>query len=342
MTSRTTRLPLSSTARWIIGLSAAIVVAGVILVWWAIVAQNGAAQDAAASDSPAETAAPVTTGAPTPSGVLPAETEMGVVTIAARDLNTMTRYYRDIVGLTVLEESDEVAVLGVDGPLIRLESTDAGADDPRSAGLYHSAILFDDAPSLARTLVNIAKLAPESYQGSADHAVSLAFYAVDPEGNGVELYVDQPREEWVWEDGQVVMGSAMLDPNQFIDENLEGDASGTATMGHVHLRVGDLDSARAFYSDVLGFDVTAEADGALFYSAGGYHHHLATNTWQSAGAGARDESAGLRGITVAVPAASDLEALIVRLTDAGIEHSAAEGSVVTADPWGNAVRFVLG
>ncbi|WP_228479759.1 VOC family protein [Microbacterium abyssi] len=335
------RPPLSSTARWIIGLSAAVIIAGVMVTWWAIATQNRAAGDAPASGASAVTSAPVEPGPPAPSDELPADTGMGAVTIAARDLDTLTEYYRDVIGLTVIEESAGIAVLGIDEPLIRLEATDAGADDPRSAGLYHSAILFDDAASLARTLVNVAELAPESYQGSSDHAVSLAFYVGDPEGNGVELYIDRPRDEWLWEDGEVVMGSAMLDPNQFIDENLGDEASGSATMGHVHLRVGDLDQARAFYSDVLGFDVTSEAQGAVFYSAGGYHHHLATNTWQSAGAGQRAESAGLRGITVAVPAASDLDALVTRLADAGIEHSASDSHVVTADPWGNAVRFVL-
>ncbi|MEJ1922121.1 VOC family protein [Microbacterium sp. KHB019] len=316
------RRSLSTTARWTIGAGALVLIVAVVGIWWAMSGRS-------AESTP-------------DAGILPADTAMGVVTIAARDLDTMTTYYRDVIGLTVLEESDGLAVLGLEDPLIRLESTDAVSDDPRSAGLYHSAILYADAASLARTLVNVAERAPESFQGSSDHAVSLAFYVGDPEGNGVELYIDRPRDEWVWEDGRVVTGSAILDPNQFINENLEGDASGVATMGHVHLRVGDLDSARDFYSDVLGFDVTAESDGAVFYSAGGYHHHLATNTWQSAGAGERPESAGLRGITVAVPSASDLNDLVTRLTDAGIEHTASDADVITADPWGNAVRFVLG
>ncbi|MGO3234497.1 MAG: VOC family protein [Microbacterium sp.] len=336
-----TRSPLSPTARWIIGLSAVVVLLGIVVVWWALAAQDSAAGDTAASEDPAQTSAPVDTEPPASSGILPAETRMDVVTIAARDLATMTEYYRDVIGLAVLEEPEGSVVLGIDGPLVRLEQTDAGADDPRTAGLYHSAILFDDAASLAQTLLNIAENAPESFQGSSDHAVSLAFYVGDPEGNGVELYIDRPRDEWVWEDGQVVMGSAALDPNQFIHENLDGDASGAASMGHVHLRVGDLDGARAFYSDVLGFDVTAESPGALFYSAGGYHHHLATNTWQSEGAGARPDSAGLRGITVAVPAASDLDSLVSRLAESGTAHEAHDDVVVTADPWGNTVRFVL-
>lgn len=327
----------SSTVRWIIGLAAVIIVAGTIAIWWAVAAQNKAADDAG-SQTAVETGAPE---ASVSSGVLPTETRMGVVSIAARDLGALTAYYRDVIGLDVLEESAGIAVLGIDAPLIRLEQTDAAADDPRSAGLYHSAILFQDAASLAQTLVTVAEQAPHTFQGSSDHAVSLAFYLGDPEGNGIELYIDRPRDEWVWKDGKVVMGSAPLDPNAFIQENLEGDASGAASIGHVHLRVGDLDAARAFYSDILGFDITAESDGAVFYSAGGYHHHLATNTWQSDGAGMRPDAAGLRAITVAVPEASDLDALAQRLTDADIAHEARDGIVVTADPWGNAVRFVF-
>ncbi|MBD7957899.1 VOC family protein [Microbacterium sp. Sa4CUA7] len=253
----------------------------------------------------------------------------------------MTAYYRDVIGLDVMQESEGSVWLGLDAPLIRLDATASSADDPRAAGLYHSAILYADAPSLAQTLMRVAQVAPQSFQGSADHSVSLAFYVGDPEGNGVELYMDRPADEWVWEDGQVTMGSAPLDPNAFMQEHLDGDASGAATMGHVHLRVGDLQEARAFYADVLGFDVTAESEGALFYSAGGYHHHLATNTWQSAGAGARDDSAaGLRSLTVAVPAASDLDAVAARLADAGVAHDVHDDTVVAADPWGNTVRFV--
>lgn len=306
-------------------MGAILLVAATAWLWWFL------ADRAGADDS---------TSGPATAGVLPAETEMGLIELSVRDLDVMTAYYRDAIGLTVLEQSEDAVELGRDTPLIRLEAAAEAPDDPRSAGLYHSAILFADAPSLAQTLLSIAQVAPESYQGSADHAVSLAFYVGDPEGNGVELYLDRPRDEWVWQDGQVTMGSAPLDPNAFISEYAGGDASGAATMGHVHLRVGDLADARTFYSDVLGFDVTAEADGALFYSAGGYHHHVATNTWQSAGAGLRPDTAGLNAITIAVPAASDLDAVAARLADAGIAHESADQAVATADPWGNVIRFV--
>ncbi|MCI2956117.1 VOC family protein [Agromyces atrinae] len=323
----------SRTGRWIAGGAVAALLLAGAGAWWLV----AGSADAGPLASPTSTGSPE---GPALTGVLPDATEMGAVELAVTDLDATAAYYRDAIGLTVLEESDTRVVLGHDTPLIQLDASDGGADDPRTAGLYHSAILFADAPSLAATLQNIAEKAPQSYQGSADHAVSLAFYFGDPEGNGVELYVDRPRDEWVWQDGQVVMGSEALDPNAFIEQNLSGDATGDAQMGHVHLRVGDVGEARAFYADVLGFDVTAESDGAIFYSAGGYHHHLATNSWQSAGAGPRGDGAGLRALTIRLPQASDLDAVAARLVDADVAHELADDVLVTADPWGNTIRFI--
>ncbi|WP_298037303.1 VOC family protein [uncultured Microbacterium sp.] len=331
---------LSPTARWIFGSTIIIAALAVLIIGLALSERSTepTAQPTSEQSSGPVEAGPVITD---PAARLPEATAMGEIEIAVQDLPTMTAFYRDILGLEILEQSDESVSLGHDESLIRLTATTGGADDPTSAGLYHSALLYPDAASLAQTLAGIAQLSPQSYQGSADHAVSLAFYIGDPEGNGVELYIDRPEDEWVWENGEVVMGSAFLDPNQFIDENLADDAVGTATMGHVHLRVGDLDEALAFYSGVLGFDVTAASDGALFYSAGGYHHHVATNTWQSSGAGERGETAGLRALTVTVPAASDIDDIASRLTDAGVENDSSGPALVTADPWGNTVRFVV-
>ncbi|GAA1465956.1 VOC family protein [Microbacterium thalassium] len=277
-----------------------------------------------------------------PASLLPAEAEMGSVELNVVDLPAMREYYADALGLPVMEEDAEHVVLGFDEPLVTLLAGAAGADDPSQAGLYHTAILFPDEPALAAALLTVADRAPESYQGAADHAVSLAFYFGDPEGNGVELYVDRPRDEWVWQDGEVTMGSAFLDPNAFIAENADGVAPSSATVGHVHLRVGDLDRARAFYSDALGFAVTSQADGALFYSAGGYHHHLATNVWLSDGAGERGAGPGLGAFVVRVPNQADVDDVAARLAGAGIEYESAPGVLVTSDPWGNVVRVLVG
>lgn len=335
-------MPATSLSRRSI-VSIVIAVAALILVvavtWW-LVASSQTDDQAQPAPAPEITAAEAPS-VPEPAYLLPEETSMGVVAIDVRDLDVVGAYYRDVVRLEVLDEGEGTMLLGIHRPLIELRQVDAPAAAATDAGLYHSAILYDDEASLAQVLISIAQSAPESFAGASDHRVSQAFYFADPEGNGIELYVDRPREEWVWESGAVVMGNAALDPNEFINEHLDEEASGAATMGHVHLSVGDLDEARLFYSETLGFDITATSDGALFYSAGGYHHHLATNTWGTEGAGVRGETTGLRSVTVTVPDVADLEPIAERLQAAGIESERAEGSLSADDPWGNTVHIVV-
>lgn len=282
-----------------------------------------------------------------PQAALPDDTALGVVELRVHELPAMQSYYEQAVGLAVLEQNEGEVILGIDAPLLRLVADTSGEalSTPTEAGLYHSAILYPDEASLAATLMSIASVAPESYQGSADHAVSLAFYFVDPEGNGLELYVDRPEDVWVWENGEVRMGSAPLDVNEFVQNHLPRSADApaveTAEMGHVHLKVGDLEQARTFYADALGFAVTAESDGALFYSAGGYHHHLATNVWQSAGAGERANSTGLGSIVITVADAAVLDEVAARLVAGGYDSDRVDGALVTVDPWGNTVIVVV-
>lgn len=280
-----------------------------------------------------------------PTGTLPDATQMGAITLNVNNLEQMRDYYQHAVGLEVLSESEDLVELGLDSPLIALRANAEGEafSNPTEAGLYHSAILYPTEQALAQVLMDLATVAPATYQGSADHAVSLAFYFVDPEGNGLELYVDRPRDEWVWQNGEVQMGSAPLDPNDFIREHLGAEAQlpDVAVMGHVHMRVGDLEAAEAFYADTLGFAVTARADGALFYSAGGYHHHLATNIWQSGGAGTRSNPTGLGSLVVTLPTAEDLAALTDRFDAAGVAYEAGQSEVSVFDPWGNEVRVTL-
>lgn len=270
---------------------------------------------------------------------------MGAVELTTADLPAMRSFYVDSVGLGVIAETADSLSLGNGGQelLSITRSAERDADDPTEAGLYHSAILYPDEQSLAKVVMNVATKSPTSYSGSADHAVSLAFYFADPDGNGLELYVDTPRDEWVWDDGLVKMGSAALDPNAFIQEHLDTPASDSVpAMGHVHLRVGDLDEARSFYADTLGFAVTAKAEGALFYAAGGYHHHIATNTWGSAGAGKRTESLGLGSLSVHVGADEELAAVADRLTSKGATFKRDAGVLTVDDPWGNTVRLLAG
>ncbi|WP_194763475.1 VOC family protein [Microbacterium sp. UFMG61] len=266
---------------------------------------------------------------------------MSAVELLVRDLDAMTAYYQQAVTLDILDQSGATATLGRAGePIMRLrQEKDLPPANPHAAGLYHTAILFQDEARLASALLSVAQQAPQSFTGSADHLVSEAFYFTDPEGNGLELYHDRPRDRWqVTPDGSVHMDSLALDPNRFLQRWLAphaDDEGQTATIGHVHLQVGDIPTARRFYSDILGFDVTAAlGNTALFVSAGGYHHHIGMNTWQSAGAGPRAASLGLGDVRVTVPARADIDALADRLA---FHHVPVEDDGLTlrlSDPWG--------
>jgi catechol 2,3-dioxygenase len=290
----------------------------------------------------------------TPQDRLAADTAMGPVTLLVGDLDQQLRYSRDVLGLEVVERPDEriegverpdVVVLGRGTkPLMVLRHTpDLPPTRRGQAGLFHTAILFDTREALAATLASVASRAPQTYIGSADHLVSEAFYLTDPEGNGVELYWDRARDTWRFdESGHVVMDSLLLDPNEFIRGNVTEQAlaapAGRPVVGHVHLQVGDVAGARAFYVDALGFDVMAEWHGALFVSAGGYHHHMAMNTWNSAGAGPRASSLGLGEVTLVVPGTDDVGALRERLTSHGVPVQDDGATVRFEDPWRNQVR----
>ena len=188
----------------------------------------------------------------------------------------------------------------------------------------------------------VAQRAPRTFTGSADHLVSQAFYLTDPEGNGIELYWDRDRTEWSWTHGQVEMDTLYLDPNAFLTEHLTEAAANGATatdaaaIGHVHLSVGDVATARAFYVDALGFDTTAALGSqALFVSAGGYHHHMAMNVWNSRGAGPRMPALGLGRVDLALPDADGLGALTERLRHHGIAVRDDGRTVAFTDPWNN-------
>lgn len=291
-----------------------------------------------------------------PQDRLAAETAMGPVTLLVGDLDLLLRFYRDVIGLVVVEHPDEriegvgrsdTVVLGRGTtPVLVLRHTPDLPPTTRSqAGLFHTAILFDTREALAAALASVAARAPQTFVGSADHLVSEAFYLTDPEGNGVELYWDRSRDTWQYDhDGHVVMDSLRLDPNAFIQQHATDAAltapqtSGRPVVGHVHLQVGDVPSARAFYVDALGFDVMAEWHGALFVSAGGYHHHLAVNTWNSGGAGPRASSLGLGEVTLLVPDVSDVGALRERLRHHGVGVRDDGATVTFDDPWRNVIR----
>ena len=282
----------------------------------------------------------------TPEPLLAADTAMGPVTLRVGDLDAMTRYYRDAVALSILEETPSSITLGRGAtPVIVLEhSPELKHASPRDAGLFHTAILFDTEEALAAAVYSVARQYPNTFTGSSDHLVSKAFYFTDPEGNGVELYWDRDRSAWSWVHGNIEMGTVFLDPNRFLQEHLtepavEQPAIGGARVGHVHLQVGDIESAREFYVTQLGFDETATyGPSALFVSAGGYHHHMAMNTWNSAGAGKRGLALGLGRVDIEVPTADDIGALVERMTHHGIQTRDDGRTVSFDDPWANLIQ----
>jgi catechol 2,3-dioxygenase len=258
----------------------------------------------------------------------------------------MTAYYRDAVTLQVLhQEGDRVTLGRGTTPVIILEHAPALRHaGPHDAGLFHTAILFDTERALAAAVYSVAQRHPGSFTGSSDHLVSKAFYFDDPEGNGVELYWDRARSEWSWTHGTIEMGTLFLDPNQFLRENLteevvENPLDGNAVVGHVHLSVGDTQTAREFYTERLGFETTIEIPGqAVFVSAGKYHHHMAMNVWNSRGAGRRSRTLGLGRVDIVVPTAEDVGALAERMSHFGIPTRDDGQTVALDDPWANLIR----
>ncbi len=285
----------------------------------------------------------------TTSDLLAAGTGMGAVTLRVADLDRMIAYYRDAVTLSVLSQDGARATLGREAtPIVMLEF-DPGLKHagPREAGLFHTAILFDTQADLATAVYSVATRFPNTFTGSADHLVSKAFYFTDPEGNGVELYWDRDRTLWSWTHRQIDMATLRLDPNEFLSEFLDADSIPSAferpaKVGHVHLSVGDIPSARQFYVQELGFEETlALGSQALFVSAGGYHHHMAMNTWNSAGAGRRQLTLGLGLVRIELTEPDDLGSLSDRLTHFGVETRDDGKTLTFADPWLNSIEVAL-
>lgn len=278
---------------------------------------------------------------------LAADTEMGAVTLKVADLDNMIRYYTQALPLEVIAQEGSSAIIGRGGrPLVILEhSPELKQASRRDAGLFHTAILFETETALAAAVYAVAKYAPNTFTGSSDHLVSKAFYFNDPEGNGIELYWDRDRTEWSWVHGEVEMDTLFLDPNQYLRDYLTEDAMtnpviGDATIGHVHLQVGDIDGARKFYVDWLGFDAThANTPGALFVSAGGYHHHMAMNIWNSRGSGRRDNTLGLGEVDIVLPTKDQIGEVAERVRHHGVQVADDGRTLSFEDPWANVLRL---
>jgi catechol 2,3-dioxygenase len=269
---------------------------------------------------------------------LPADTRMGPVTLGVRDLDASLRFYEGL-GFRALASSGDAATLGADKPVLRLVAEPASRPRPRGvSGLYHVAYLLPSREDLGALVRRIAQ-ERLPIQGASDHLVSEALYLGDPDGHGIEIYADRPRDQWTWEQARLHMATLPLDVQDLLSaaggRAWKGLPTGS-TVGHVHLNVGDVRRAEAFYRDGLGFDVTAAlGDVASFLSAGGYHHHLAVNSWEGRGAPPPPAgTVGLRSYAVEVPGRNAVSEVRERL---GLSNE----DELARDPAGNAFRVVL-
>jgi len=277
------------------------------------------------------------------SQLLPADTHMGAVTLWVADLDTMIRYYREGVGLQLLSHVGNRAVLGFnDLEILILEHKPLMKHaSPHEAGLFHTAILFLSQAALAKAVASVARQYPGNFTGSADHLVSKAFYFNDPEGNGVELYWDRDRSEWSWVHGSIEMDTIFLDPNQFLSEHLtDSPVEEDKKVGHVHLSVGSIPAAEEFYVKMLGFERTMSwGNAAIFVSAGGYHHHMAMNTWRSKGAGKRQLALGLGKVEIVLDSQDQVLETKDRLDFYKLDTSLDSNIAKVEDPWGNIISL---
>jgi catechol 2,3-dioxygenase len=276
---------------------------------------------------------------------------MGLLALTVADLTRSLNFYQRVFGFTLLRQEGTTAVLGAgQTPLLVLHELAGAAPSPANAtGLYHFAILVPSRADLAQWLLHLAE-SDYPLSGASDHLVSEALYLSDPDGNGIEVYRDRARGEWPYRNGALQMATDPLDLRALIAEAQAADrpwtglAAGTR-LGHMHLQVADIPTARTFYHDVLGFDVVVDMSrmGALFVSAGGYHHHLGLNTWQSRGGRpAPAGSAGLRYYTIHLPDAAALAPVLARLDAAGVPYREENGGVLVEDPWHNQVLLTHG
>ncbi len=279
---------------------------------------------------------------------LPAATRLGAVRLQVAELERSLAYYTGVLGFRVLERSAGSALLGAhgeDATLVELREKKGASPAPHRGrlGLFHFAILLPDRAALGRLVAHLAAVGARA--GASDHLVSEALYLQDPDGLGIEVYADRPRATWRHRDRELRMDTRPLDLESLVraaaGEPWTGMPAGTV-IGHVHLHVADTEDAAAFYHAGLGLDrVVWSYPGALFLSAGGYHHHLGLNTWAGPGAvPARDTDARLLEWTVRVPAPEDAAAAARSIRAAGHAVTADADAWLATDPWGTTVRIV--
>jgi len=277
-------------------------------------------------------------------------TAVGAVHLTVSDLGRSRMFYEQAIGLPARELEDGGLAFGVGDPraLIKLRGdSSAPRLDRRATGLFHLAILVPSRRDLAFALARLAD-ARWPLDGASDHLVSEALYLSDPDGNGIEIYRDRPRGDWREVDGNLQMATLPLDLRNLVGELSDGDCQPAAPagtrIGHVHLQVSELERTEAFYSVGLGFDVIVRGyPGALFVSAGGYHHHVGLNTWHCAGSGPPPPgSVGLRHFEVELPEPAALRAALERAAAFGLHAEPGGDGHLIRDPSGNAILLRSG
>lgn len=278
---------------------------------------------------------------------LSAAIRLGAVHLTVANLDRSIAFYERVLGLRLHDRSGATAELGAGGARLVVLVEQLGARPVRNhTGLYHFALLTPSRAALAGVLHNL--ITTQTEFGNSDHLVSEALYLSDPDGNGIEVYRDRPRDEWTWNGNEIVMDSLPLDFRAILAE-LPAKREPTFTidrgtvLGHMHLHVAHLDRAVQFYRSVIGMDVMAIWNGsAAFMAAGKYHHHLGLNTWAGVGAPPPPpDAAGLRFWTVYLPAQAERDRLVQRIEAARISWEARDNGVFVRDPFGNAVLFVV-
>lgn len=268
--------------------------------------------------------------------------------LRVRDLASMTAYYTKVLGLKEISRENGKVILGAgNAPLLTLEHMpSADFESQTAAGLFHIAYLMPTRKDLARWLVHAA-MNQVPFTGFADHNVSEAIYLNDPEGNGIEVYSDRPKDSWLWLGNSVTMGTEQLDINNLVSltDTSRDDymvAPSNLRIGHMHLRVGDVAEGRKFYETTIGMQLTrGERADAAFLSSGRYHHHVALNTWNSRGAGKRDTSqTGLDWFSLTVSDKAELKRQQERLGAGGYVVSPVSGGIEAVDPWGTKLRLI--
>jgi len=278
----------------------------------------------------------------------PPVTYINEVRLKVKNLHQSVEFYEKFLGLQRLRQTDRTAVFSADGetPLISIEQpVNVIEKQPKTTGLYHFALLLPSRLELAKLLQHLIDI-NYSLQGASDHLVSEAIYLADPDGNGIEIYIDRPADEWDWQNGRVKMTVDPLDADRLLAEAIGQEwstISPQTVMGHIHMHVSDLAEAKTFYCRGLGFDIVSEfGNQALFISSHQYHHHIGLNTWAGVGAPPpHKDSVGINWYEINFPTLEARNDVLNNLSELGFSTDEIEGEFFTVDPAGNKVKLAV-